>query len=364
MLNVAYPFAPIGPDAVGGAEQIVTQLDAALAHDGHESIVMACEGSVTNGILLATRKPSGILSEAERRSIHEQYRYTMDKFLEKWPIDLIHMHGVDFYEYLPPPGVPVLVTLHLPVHWYPKKIFHLERPRTYLHCVSTRQHGCCPPCTNLLGEIENGVPSELLASRHARRNFVVTMGRICPEKGFHLALEAAKRAQTPLLLAGEIFRYEAHESYFKDEIAPRLDRLRRFIGPIGFRRKRRLLSSARCLLAPSLAPETSSLVAMESLACGTPVIAFRTGALADIVEDGKTGFLVDDEREMAEAIPAARSLDRDLCRQVARERFSQLDMIQKYFSAYEGLVTEARAAEAGSSAMTEVIAGAERLNTT
>lgn len=358
VLNVAYPFAPIGPEAVGGAEQIVTQLDAALTHDGHESIVMACEGSVTDGILLATRKPSGILDEAERPSIHEQYRYTMHKFLEKWPIDLIHMHGVDFYEYLPPPGVPVLVTLHLPVHWYPGKIFHLERPRTYLHCVSARQRGCCPPCANLLPEIENGVPPQLFSSYHAKRNFVVSMGGICPEKGFHLALEAAKRAQTPLLLAGEIFRYKAHEHYFKDEIAPRLDRLRRFIGPIGFRRKRRLLSSARCLLAPSLAPETSSLVAMESLACGTPVIAFRSGALADIVEDGKTGFLVGEEREMAEAIHAARSLDREVCRQVARERFSHTGMIQKYFSIYELLVTEARAAETHSSGVTGVIASA------
>lgn len=356
VLNVAYPFAPIGPDAVGGAEQTVTQLDAALAHDGHESIVMACEGSVIDGILLATRKPPGILDETERRRIYEQYRYTMHKFIEKWPIDLIHMHGVDFYEYLPAPGVPVLVTLHLPVHWYPEKIFRLERPRTYLHCVSARQRSCCPSCTNLLAEIENGVPPELLASRHARRNFVVTMGRVCPEKGFHLALEAAKRAQAPLLLAGEIFRYKAHENYFKDEIAPRLDQLRRFIGPIGFRRKRRLLSSARCLLAPSLAPETSSLVAMESLACGTPVIAFRAGAVADIIEDGKTGFLVENEREMAEAIHATRSLDREVCRQVAKERFSHTSMIQKYFSVYERLVTEARAAETHTSGMRQVIA--------
>jgi glycosyltransferase involved in cell wall biosynthesis len=357
VLNVAYPFAPIGPDAVGAAEQTVTQLDAALAHDGHESIVMACESSVTDGILLATRKPPGILDETERRRIYEQYRYTMHKFIEKWPIDLIHMHGVDFYEYLPPPGVPVLVTLHLPVHWYPEKIFHLERPRTYLHCASARQTRCCPSCANLLAEIENGVSPELLASRHARRNFVVAMGRVCPEKGVHLALEAAKRAQAPLLLAGEIFRYKAHENYFKDEIAPRLDQLRRFIGPIGFRRKRRLLSSARCLLAPSLAPETSSLVAMESLACGTPVIAFRAGALADIIEDGKTGFLVENEREMAEAIHATQSLDREVCRQIAKERFSHTSMIQKYFSVYERLVTEARATETRSSGMGQVIPG-------
>ena len=102
----------------------------------------------------------------------------------------------------------------------------------------------------------------------------MALGRICPEKGYHIALDAAARAGVPMVLAGEVFRYPAHEQYFRDEIAPRLDASRRFIGPVGLHRKRRLLSEARCLLAPSLAPETSSLVAMEALACGTPVIAF------------------------------------------------------------------------------------------
>jgi hypothetical protein len=344
VLNVAYPFAPVGPDAVGGAEQVLTQLDAALARAGHESIVMACEGSTTEGILLSTPRSSG-LAETERRKIHEQYRFTLGKFLEKWPIDLIHMHGVDFHEYLPPPGVPVLVTLHLPPHWYPPEIFQLDRPQTFLHCVSDRQRAACPPCVNLLPEIENGVVAEMFLARHAKRNFAVSLGRICPEKGFHHALDAAKRARMPLLLAGEVFGYEAHQKYFCREIATRLDGSRRFIGPIGFHRKRRLLTSARCLLAPSLVPETSSLVAMESLACGTPVIAFRSGALADIVEHGKTGFLVSNEREMADAISAAHSLDPDDCRQATKERFSHQRMIEKYFTIYEQLVSEARAAE-------------------
>jgi len=155
ILNLAYPFAPVGPDAVDGAEQVVTQLDAALAGAGHYSIVMACEGSVTEGILVATRKPPVTPDEAERRRTYEQYRYTLEKFMEKWPIDLVHMHGADFYEYLPPPGVPILVTLHLPVQWYPETIFHLERPQTFLHCTSADQRSACPPCANVLPEFEN-----------------------------------------------------------------------------------------------------------------------------------------------------------------------------------------------------------------
>jgi hypothetical protein len=159
VLNIAYPFAPVGPDALGGAEQLLTHLDGALAHSGHESFVMACEGSVTEGILLATPKPSDTLEDAERRRIHEQYRFTLQTFLEKWPIDLIHMHGLDFYEYLPFPGVPVLVTLHQPITDYPEIIFHLDRPQTFLQCASAAQRSACPPCPYLLPEVEETVES-------------------------------------------------------------------------------------------------------------------------------------------------------------------------------------------------------------
>jgi hypothetical protein len=169
VLNVAFPFAPVGPDAEGSAERVLTQLDAALAQSGHESFVMACEGSITEGILLATPKPSAVLSETRRQRIHKQYRYTLQSFLERWPIDLIHMHGADFYEYLPPAGVPVLVTLHLPVEQYPEHIFHLDRPQTFLHCVSASQQSACPPCKNMLPEIENGVPVELVDAIQAAR---------------------------------------------------------------------------------------------------------------------------------------------------------------------------------------------------
>lgn len=154
VLNVANPFAPVRPDALGGAEQLLTHLDAALARSGHESFVMACEGSVTEGILLATPNPSDLLDAAERRHIHDQYRFTLQMFVEKWPIDLIHMHGPDFYEYLPFPGVPVLVTLHQPVTEYPESIFHLDRPQTFLQCAGAARRSDCPPCPYLLPEVE------------------------------------------------------------------------------------------------------------------------------------------------------------------------------------------------------------------
>ncbi len=125
---------------------------------------------------------------------------------------------------------------------------------------------------------------------------------------------------------------------------PRLDARRRFVGPAGFARKRRLLTAARCLLVPSLAPETSSLVAREALACGTPVIGFPHGALPDTIEHGRTGFLVDSVDGMADAIGLARGLDAALCRRVAAERFSLGRMTARYFALYRRLARPHRAA--------------------
>ena len=142
------------------------------------------------------------------------------------------------------------------------------------------------------------------------------------------------------MVAGEVFPYEAHQRYFAEEVQPRLGGGRRFVGPLGFRRKRRFLNAARCLVQPSLAEETSSLVTMEALAAGTPVVAFPNGAVPDIIEHGRTGFLVGDVAEMADAIEAAGDLDREACRAAARERFSIDAMVDHYFATYADLAAE------------------------
>jgi glycosyltransferase involved in cell wall biosynthesis len=340
ILNVAYPLAPVGPDAVGGAEQVLAHIDQGLVAAGHHSIVIAPAGSRTAGTLVAVAAESGALDDAARRRAHSRFRDAILAALQRWPVDLVHLHGIDFHRYLPPPDVPVLVTLHLPPSWYPQEALAPGRPKTWLHCVGQTQHDACPKTPRLLPPIPNGVPVDRLTRRHAKRRFAIVLGRICPEKGVHIAIEAARRAEIPLLIAGEVFRYEAHQRYFEDEVRPRLDHARRFIGPVGFARKRRLLSAAQCLLVPSLAPETSSLVAREALACGTPVVGFRQGALPETIEHGRTGLLVDTVESMADAIGAAASLDARLCRAEARRRFSLSRMIQRYIELYASLVNE------------------------
>jgi glycosyltransferase involved in cell wall biosynthesis len=145
------------------------------------------------------------------------------------------MHGLDFWAYLPSPGVPVLATLHLPPWWYPGVALWASRPETWLNCVSEVQHGTCHAGPILLAPIENGVPVHRLFPRHARRRFALFLGRICPEKGVHLAITAAERAQMPLLIGGEVFPYEEHKRYFAEEIAPRLGPTVHYLGALPLR---------------------------------------------------------------------------------------------------------------------------------
>ena len=344
VLSVAFPFAPVGPDAIGGAEQVLTMLDHALVESGHRSIIVACETSRTCGELAASVACPEALSADVCHSRRQQHRRRIQEMLATRQVDVVHMHGVDFHEYLPDTDLPIVVTLHLPPDFYPERVFQDLPANVHLRCVSTSQAQDCPPGARSLPIIQNGVDVERFAARHAKRKVAIALGRICPEKGFHHAIAAARRADVPLLVGGEAFGYETHRRYFRDEFLPRLDRRRRWIGPVDFARKRRLLTGARCLLVPSLVPETSSLVAMEALACGTPVIAFPNGALREVVEDGQTGFLVTNEVEMAAAIGKAHLIDSERCRAAARERFSLKRTCSAYLQLYERLAREGQRA--------------------
>jgi glycosyltransferase involved in cell wall biosynthesis len=247
------------------------------------------------------------------------------------------MHGVDFLEYLPPAGLPLVVTMHLPLTWYPTKAFSLTRPDTHLICVSESQKQSGPAAAGSCRVIRNGISLDHYRPSVEKGDYAVALGRICPEKGFHLALDAASEAGIPLVLAGQVFAYGAHQEYFKTMIQPRLNGQHRFIGAVGGHRKNALLAGARCLLVSSLVDETSSLVAMEALACGTPVVAFRRGALTEIIEEGCTGFLVETTAQMANAIVAANRLSSSLCRERAERDLSAVRMIREYFQLYASL---------------------------
>jgi glycosyltransferase involved in cell wall biosynthesis len=334
VVSVGYPFAPVTADPAGGCEQVVSALDRAVTAAGHRSIVIAPEGSCVAGELRALPVPAGIIDDAARASVHDACRAALAAAIADVTPDLVHLHGIDFPSYCPDPGPAVLATLHLPIDWYDR--LPTARPRTYLQPVSADQARRAPAGLALIDPIANGVDTDRYRPA-AKRDFLLVLGRVSPEKGFHHAIDAARIAGVPLRAAGQVFPYADHLRYFDEQVAPRLDSERVFVGPVAGRAKRDLLAQARAVLIPSTAAETSSLVAMEALASGTPVIAYRSGALPDIVEHGVTGLIVDDVAGMAVAIGAIGSIDPARCRQAALERFPLARTAAAYLDLYRKL---------------------------
>ncbi len=327
---------------MGGSEQILTMLDRALSQMGHLSAIVAVEGSRVSGELIPTPDWKGSLGPAARRAGAEQHRMVLERVCREREFDLVHMHSLDFHRYMPTSEIPVLATLHLPPDWYPEHIFTSPRPRTWLNCVSLSQQSECPNSALLLDVCPNGIEVHRFPLVLKKGSYALALGRVCPEKGYHLAMDAAKRAGRSLTLAGEVTSMPEHQEYFREEIVPRLDSRRRFLGPVGFAAKRRLLANAACLLIPSLVAETSSLVAMEALACGTPVVAFAMGALPEIIEHGRTGYLVRDPETMAESLDACRAVNPADCRASAEARFSADVMVRRYVRFYDRIRSSSR----------------------
>jgi CelD/BcsL family acetyltransferase involved in cellulose biosynthesis len=340
VLQVAYPFAPVSTDAVGGAEQILAAIDAALTARGHRSLVVACAGSRVTGTLFEVPSVEGLIDDRTRRTTHAHVRTAIARALASAHVDVVHLHGLDFDAYAPS-DVPLIVTLHLPVSWYAPAAFATSA--TFV-CVSEAQRRTCP-VTALT--VENSVDLRAFRARCQPGSYALAVGRICPEKGFEHAIAACDTAGVPLVLAGHAFGCEAHLRYFEMVLAPRLrDPNRRphhrWIGPIGDARKRRLLAGARCLLVPSRVAETNSLVAMEALASGTPAIAHPVGTLTDLVEHGRTGWLAGTVDDMAAAIRRTGELSRAACRATAEARFSGERMIDQYLALYDVRATRSR----------------------
>jgi CelD/BcsL family acetyltransferase involved in cellulose biosynthesis/glycosyltransferase involved in cell wall biosynthesis len=349
ILSVAYPFCPVSEDSVGGAEQVLSLLERAIVAAGHRSLVVAHEASKVAGELVPIADALAAGADEERRCLdgaavartHAAVAEAVARVLGAHPVDLVHVHGIDFDRYLAPRGVPLLATLHLPVSWYSREAIAPRRPAVHLCCVSPTQSRDLPTWAAPWQVIDNGVALDLFRPRARKCAFALALGRICEEKAVHEALDACSAAGIPLVVAGAVLPWPAHRRYFERHVRPRLRPPHRWIGPAGLRRKRLLLAAARCLLVTSRAPETSSLVSMEALASGTPVIAYRSGALPEIVEHGRTGLVVEDVAAMARAIKGVAQISSEECRRSAEARFSGRRMTDAYLDAYRALAAEA-----------------------
>src|SRR5262249_47151309 len=232
VLSVSYPLAPVKESTAGGAEQVLAALDAGIVAAGEHSLVLAPAGSKVRGTLLPSSPVKSNLTEEFHTDACREYQRLIEIAIRDFHVDIVHMHGLDFYRYLPESGTPVVVTLHLPLHFYPLEVFRSPRPHLHLICVSHSQAEKCPEGFPRQ-VIANGVALPFSDFPRAKGNYLVCMGRICPEKGFHLAMDAATECNIPLVLAGTVFGYGSHQEYFETSIKPRLVPPHRFVGAVG-----------------------------------------------------------------------------------------------------------------------------------
>ncbi len=373
ILFLAYPLTAVGPDACGGTEQMLYRLLAGLNRppwQGRvETYTVAREGNDVPGGFESWRQlclrmgialPPSIASDG--REVKPEDLEAMERatnraalaLLQERTVDLVHNQGASFYrvaERWDHAAKPVLMTLHLARSLYPAGMLDRLPPNLFFQCVSRTQYRAwrqelpASGLAHLVGWIRNGIALDdfIPAADGRRGGYLLYAGRICPEKGPHLAIELARRTGRPLLLLGEVYRFPSHRAYFEREIQPHLGETVVWKPHTSLIERRTWMAGAAAVVIPSLVEETSSLVAMEAAASGTPVIAFRRGALAETVVHQRTGFLCDSIDEMERVVRRLSRIRSHDCRVWAESCFDADRMVREYVELYRRLVhTSAR----------------------
>jgi glycosyltransferase involved in cell wall biosynthesis len=338
LLLVAYPLLPVSEASAGGAEQILFTLERELMARGWKTEVAACAGSVVNGELIATGAAPQVLDGfAEREREHTE---RVVEACANQEFSLVLDHSGHFFRRVSHNAARVrgcvLATLHLPRALYGEQAFENLADNVYFNCVSNSQMAEFTDLPRMLGVVRNGIAVERFALAGRKSEYVLWLGRVCPEKAPHLAIEAAKLAGLPIVVAGQVYPFRWHQDYWEQKVKPLIDGDRvRWVPLPSFAEKTKLLREARALLVTSQVAETTSLVALEAMASGTPVIAFGAGALAEVVPKG-TGFIVGGVEEMAAACRKAGDLCTLDCWAWVARQYSARAMTD----GYEALITD------------------------
>ena len=212
-----------------------------------------------------------------------------------------------------------------------------EFPDAGLISISDHQRRPLPEA-NWLGTIQHGLPVNLFRPSYEQGSYLAFLGRLTAEKGPEDAIRIARAAGKPLRIAAKIPRAET--AYFKKRLQPHIDDEKiQLVGEVDDARKQPFLADAVALLFPIDWPEPFGLVMIEAMACGTPVIAYRSGSVPEVVEDGVTGFIVESEEEAVAAVSKVALLDRKVIRQRFEERFSSRRMAGEYVNQFQKLIS-------------------------
>ncbi len=332
---VSTPFVRVPPNGYGGTELFCAHLAEALVARGHDVTLFATGDSTFSGELAAcfptaTWPPSEAVDRAHMRfCLHEISR-------DRKGYDAVQINSSLGLKVARELGIPVVYTLH---HHRDEALSRLyaSHPEVHYVAISQRQLDLEVPLRHAT-VIHHGLDVDEYPPTRRDEGFLLHLGRFAPEKGTHLAIDAAIAAKMPIVVAGRVHEKPEDQAYFDTELVPRLNLPGVMLGgEADPRRKLSLLQQARAVLCPILWEEPFGLIAIEAMLTGTPVIGFARGAFPEIIDDGITGILVSDVQEMTRAIGLAAHLDRETCAARAREMFSRERMAQDYERIFESI---------------------------
>lgn len=337
---LAPPMKPVPPVGYAGTERVVAALAEELLTRGHR-VTLFASGDSSSPAELVPVVPEALWSRGYHEDPAAYITLTLAAaWAEHGRFDVIHSHldslGFLFARHCP---TPVVTTLHMRLDrdGVPDLLAGFTDIPLVAISTSQRRWG---PGSNWVATIHHGLPLDSMPFGDVAKDYLCFVGRVVPEKGVADAVEVARRTGLPLRMGAKV--YEDREfAYFKEVVAPAAkEGVVEFLGELEAAERDPLLAGARATLMLGTWPEPFGLVAIESMATGTPVIARRAGALPEIVEHGVSGFLVDDLAEAADAVARAAELDRGEIRRRALERFSPARMTDAYVSVYRRLIED------------------------
>ena len=332
---LAPPWIEIPPPGYGGIEQVVALLAAELTERGNEVTLFAAPGTQSLARVLSPLE--GTHPDEIQMAVYEadHVASAFDRMDEtEPPFDVLHDHtGFTAFAFADRIATPMVHTLHGPFTEETSAFYARHGHKAKAVALSRYQAEQAPDTLDIVAVIGNPIVVGDFPFRDYKDDYLLWIGRLNDDKGPQRAIAAAREAGAPLVLAGPV--QPGQQEFFEAEVEPHIDGDGvRYIGEVGDE-KGDLYAGARALLMPIRWPEPFGLVMTEAMACGTPVIAFPEGSASELVLDGETGYVVEDEHAMAEAIRRLDEIDPARCRSSAEERFDLAPVSEAYERAYE-----------------------------
>jgi glycosyltransferase involved in cell wall biosynthesis len=333
---VAPAWYPLPPRGYGGTELVVHLLHTELRRLGHDVTVFGAEGSAEGVTMLADAAWSQDLGGQAEMARQATYLARVYAAMDGRRFDVIHDHtGFEGLLLALQSGLaPVVVhTLHGELT-EPMRTFYKEVDQRARLCAISLSQAASAPDIKLAGIVHNAVelPTSPPSVNHER--YLIEVARITPDKGQHLAVKVAQRAGRKLILAGKVERSGEGLRYFEEQVEPFLGPTVEYYPNVAGAQKARLISRAAAGIFPLQWAEPFGLAMVECMVAGTPVLALRSGSTPELIEDGVTGFLAEDEDDLVEGAKRLDQIDRVRCATVARERFSPRHMAERYVAVY------------------------------